>query len=192
MSNSWLFRPNPKFGARIYEVWSESNAQGKIIQKRYKLESWRKNKNMRYSYSQYDCFWEKSPSISRSAASAGPITVLLATPSSQNYDSGGRFHRRDRQGWKKSAVAKLTFVECVWGQIYVIQPNRFPYQICQKLKNRENDEKLGRFCGFCRRHCLESKPAKLLTQPKSQRLWLSFSRFSSRKVQDCHPRTGFC
>jgi hypothetical protein len=70
------------------------------------------------------------PLISRLAASGGPMTAILSTPSSKDYDGSGRFRRRARQVCQKSAESNQNHQQCVWGQEYVIQPNKVPQQSC--------------------------------------------------------------
>ncbi len=75
----------------IYEVWSETNRQGKISLKRRKLEKYNKNKYVRENYFLSKSFREHPALISHSAARGSQTTSNTTNPSRVSYDVGAHW-----------------------------------------------------------------------------------------------------
>ncbi len=85
----------------------------------------------------------------------------------------------------------ITGGECMWGQEYVINPDKFSHQSCWRRKINQNEEKDLLRQGFCRRRRLESLATKPSTKLTSRRLCPSPIRSSSQKDPFSCPWTDF-
>jgi hypothetical protein len=127
-STATLPARHKNFWRSVYEVWSKTNARGKITWD--KLERFHKNKCIEDSYSLSDSFRGQVTPISRLASRAGPTTnhLIYHHPNLSKIWRSRVFSAPHSPGLQKVCRNITVGRRCIWGQDPVSHSNKLYHQ----------------------------------------------------------------